>query len=61
MVSSDSIGRGPDMAAFYLDPGNRQAHRIVNPRRRCRSLSGIIQSRHSRLTVPMKRSQYALA
>ena len=29
--------------------------------RRCRSLSGIIQSRHSRLAVPMKRSQCAFA
>ena len=29
--------------------------------RRCRSWSGIIQSRHSRRAVPMNRSQYALA
>ena len=29
--------------------------------RRCRSLSGIIQSRHSRRAVPMKRSQCAFA
>ena len=40
----------------------RLVRRIIGQSRAQRSsLSGIIQSRHSRLTVPIKRSQYALS